>query len=88
MKQLFLFGDEVKQQKPTQKKQGRRHTLTPKKVFLVVEALKTQKSNSSIIKKYNLSERTFFRIKKGDYDRLLKKYLDEHIENFSLDFSS
>lgn len=88
MKQLFLFDESVKQQKPTQKKQGRPHTLTPKKVFCVVEALKMQKSNQSIIKKYNLSERTFYRIKKGDYDHLLKKYLDEHLENFSLDFSS
>jgi len=87
MKQLFLFDETDKQQKRPSKKQGRPHTLTPKKVFCVVEELKTQKSNQSIIKKYNLSERTFFRIKKGDYDDLLKKYLDEHIENFSLDFS-
>jgi len=87
MEQLFLFDETIKQPKPTQKKQGRPHTLTPKKVFFVVEALKTQKSNQSIIKKYNVSERTFFRIKKGDYDHLLKKYLDEHLENFSLDFS-
>lgn len=86
MKQLFLFDATVKQQKPTQKKRGRPHTLTPKIVFCVVEELKTAKSNSYIIKKYNLSERTFFRIKKGDYDHLLKKYLDEQLENFSLDF--
>ena len=65
MKQLFLFDATVKQQKPTQKKRGRPHTLTPKKIFCVVEPLKTQKSNQSII----------------------KKYLDEHLENFSLDFS-
>ena len=88
MKQLFLFDETAKQPKPPQKKQGRPHTLTTQKVFLVVEALKTQKSNQSIITKYNLSERTFFRIKKGDYDHLLKKYLDEQLENFSLDFNS
>jgi len=87
MQQLFLLGDEVKKQKSTQKKQGRPHTLTPKKVFCVVEATKMQKSNSDIIKEYNLSERTFYRIKKGDYDHLIKKYLDEHIENFILDFT-
>ena len=43
MKQLFLFDEPVEKQKPTQKKQGRPHTPTPKIVFCVVEALKTQK---------------------------------------------
>jgi hypothetical protein len=88
MKQLFLFDEPIKQQKAPQKKQGRPHTLTPKKVFDVLESIKGKKSNSSIIRKYNLSERTFFRIKKGEYDHLLKKYLDQHLENFSLDFYS
>ena len=69
------------------KKQGRPHTITPEIVFDVVESLKSKKSNQYIISKFKISERTFFRIKKGGYDHLLKKYLYNELDNFSLDFN-
>ena len=87
MKQLFFFDEPVKQQKTPVNKLGRPHTLAPKKVFRVLESIKKQISNKEIIKTFNLSERSFFRIKKGDYDHLLKQYLDEELQNFSLDFT-
>lgn len=87
MQQLFLFDDLPTQQKTTHSKQGRPHTITPKTVFDVLESIKSKKSNKSIIKKYNLSERTFFRIKKGDYTHLLKKHLDDELDNFNLEIS-
>ena len=87
MKQLFLFDDLTKQTKDILSKQGRPNTITPKIVFDVVESLKSQKSNKQIIASFKISERTFFRIKKGDYHHLLKKYLDNELENFSLDFN-
>ena len=88
MQQLFLFDGTDNQSKTTQSKQGRPNTITPKTVFDVLESIKIKKANKQIIQQFKISERTFFRIKKGDYDHLLKKYLDEHLENFSLDFYS
>ena len=64
MEQLFLFDDIYNQSKATQSKQGRPNTITPKIVFDALESIKSKKSNNSIIKKYNLSERNFYRIKK------------------------
>jgi hypothetical protein len=88
MKQLSFFEEIEKQAKPTRKKQGRPNAITPEIVFCVLEELKSKKTNKYIIEKYNLSERTFFRIKKGDYPHLLKKHLDTELENFSLSFGS
>lgn len=88
MKQLSFFEDIQKDKKTSSSKQGRPNTITPKTVFCVIEELKSKKSNKYIIEKYNLSERTFFRIKKGGYNHLLKKYLDSELENFSLSFDS
>tara|TARA_B110000908_G_C9851741_1_gene270210 strand:- start:204 stop:470 length:267 start_codon:yes stop_codon:yes gene_type:complete len=87
MQQLFLFNDFPTHKKTPQSKQGRPNTITPKIVFDVVESLKSKKSNQYIISKFKISERTFFRIKKGEYDHLLKKYLDNELDNFSLDFN-
>lgn len=68
-------------------KQGRPHTITPKTVFDVLESIKSKKANKQIIQQLKISERTFFRIKKGDYEHLLKKHLDNELDNFSLDFN-
>jgi hypothetical protein len=87
MEQLFLFGGTVKQQKTVQSKQGRPNSITPKLVFDVLESLKIKKSNKQIIQQFKISERTFYRIKKGDYVHLLKKYLNDELDNFSLDIS-
>jgi hypothetical protein len=87
MQQLFLFDDLPIQQKTTSSKQGRPHTITPKNVFNILESIKSKKSNKKIIEQFKISERTFFRIKKGEYDHLLKKCLDNELDNFSLDFN-
>ncbi|WP_191092477.1 hypothetical protein [Francisella sp. XLW-1] len=42
--------------------------------------------NKKIISKHNITERTFFRIKKGGYDYLFKKALAEKVNDFSLDY--
>lgn len=88
MQQLFLFDEIVKQSKTPQSKQGRPNTITPKIVFDVLESLKSKKTNKQIIQQLKISERTFFRIKKSEYDHLLKKNLNDNLENFSLDFFS
>ncbi|MGQ4004782.1 hypothetical protein QIW57_08495 [Francisellaceae bacterium CB52] len=87
MQQLFLFDDTVNQSKATQSKQSRPNTITPKTVFDVLESIKSKKANKQIIQQFKISERTFFRIKKGEYNHLLKKYLDNELDNFSLDFN-
>jgi len=87
MQQLFLFDDTVNQSKATQSKQGRPNTITPKTVFDVLESIKSKKDNKQIIQQFKISERTFFRIKKGEYNHLLKKYLDNELDNFILDFN-
>lgn len=87
MEQLSFFQALDNKTTSATKKTITRQAITPKIVFMVLESIKMKKANKHIIQKFNLSDRTFFRIKKGEYNHLLKKYLDEHLENFSLDCS-
>ena len=83
MQQLKLF--DTSNLKPSVKRKvGRPNKVTPKIVFDVTDALKYCKSNKYIISHYQLTERTFFRIKKGEYNHLLKQYLSESVNDFSL----
>jgi len=87
MKQLSIFNEPENTEPSQVQKKGRPHTLTPKTVFLVLEAIKKRLSNKKIINQFGISERTFYRIKKGDYDRLLKRYLNDNLNDFSLDYT-
>jgi hypothetical protein len=83
MQQLNIFN--THNLKPSVKRKiGRPNKITPEIVFNVFDALKRRKPNKSIISKYQLTERTFFRIKKGHYNHLLKQYLNESVNDFSL----
>ena len=88
MKQFDLFGGFSK---PTKSKiktgnQGRPKTITPEIVFETKKLLSSKKkiSNDEIMQKLSISKSTFYRIKKGYYDDLFKKYLKSNIQNFSL----
>ena len=88
MKQFDLFGGFSK---PTKSKiktgnQGRPKTITPEIVFETKKLLSSKKkiSNNEIMQKLSISKSTFYRIKKGYYDDLFKKYLESNIQNFSL----
>jgi len=83
MQQLNLF--DISNLKPSVKRKvGRPNKVTPKIVFDVIDALKRHKSNKYIISHYQLTERTFFRIKKGHYSHLLEQYINESVNDFSL----
>lgn len=84
MKQLDLFGDV--QEKP-KRKVGRPTIITADTVFKVKDDINKGFKNKQIISKHNITERTFFRIKKGGYDYLFRKALDDKIEEFTLDMS-
>ena len=73
MKQLNFFGH-IEIQKP-KKKVGRPTVLSSDIVFKVIDDINNGLKNQIIIKKYSITERTFFRIKKGGYDYLFKKAL-------------
>ena len=60
--QLDLFNDSKES-----KKAGRPPQIAKEIVFAVKDDLNRGLSNKSIIKKHDIKERTFFRIKKGDY---------------------
>lgn len=88
MKQFDLFGGFSK---PTKSKiktgnQGRPKTITPEIVFETKKLLssKNKISNDEIMQKLNLTKSTFYRIKKGYYDDLFKRFLELNIQNFSL----
>lgn len=88
MKQFDLFGGFSK---PTKSKiktrnQGRPKTITPEIVFETKKFLSSKKkiSNDEIMQKLNLTKSTFYRIKKGYYDDLFKRFLESNIQNFSL----
>lgn len=88
MKQFDLFGGFSK---PTKSKiktgnQGRPKTITPEIVFGTKKLLSSKKkiSNDEIMQKLNLTKSTFYRIKKGYYDDLFKRFLESNIQNFSL----
>lgn len=87
MKQLDIFADT--ESKPSPKRRvGRPTTITPKLVFDIIDDINKNMSNKKIIKKYGTNERTFFRIKKGSYNYLLKEAFETEIEEFSLEVSS
>ena len=88
MKQFDLFGGFSK---PTKSKiktrnQGRPKTITPEIVFETKKLLSSKKkiSNDEIMEILNLTKSTFYRIKKGYYDDLFKRFLESNIQNFSL----
>ena len=87
MKQFDLFGGFSKPAKSKVKvrNQGRPKTITPEIVFETKKLLSSKNiSNDEIMQKLNLSKSTFYRIKKGCYDDLFRKYLHSNIQNFSL----
>lgn len=88
MKQLDLFGEFSKLTKSRSKvrNQGRPKTVTPEIVFETKKFLssKNKISNDEIMQKLSISKSTFYRIKKGYYNDLFKKYLELNIQNFSL----
>lgn len=86
MNQLDLFRDKS-QSKPKKRRVGRPNKLTPKLVFNVIKDIKSGKRNKKIIEKYKLNERTFFRIKSGFYNNLLKEAVEESSQYFSLELS-
>jgi ACT domain-containing protein len=89
MKQFDLFGGFSK---PTKSKvkirnQGRPKSITPEIVFETKKLLSSKKkiSNDEIMQSLNISKSTFYRIRKGDYDELFKKYINSTIQNFTLE---
>lgn len=85
MKQLNFFGD-IEIEKP-KRKVGRPTIISPETVFAVKDDINKGLKNKNIIKKHSITERTFYRIKKGGYNYLFKKALDQEVEGFSLNFS-
>lgn len=83
MKQLDIFTNTEVEHTP-KKSVGRPSKVHPKLVFNVTDDINNNVKNKKIIQKYNISERTFFRIKKGDYNHLLKQALEAEVEDFSL----
>ena len=83
MKQLDLFGDAKEKPK---RKVGRPITISAEIVFKVKEDINKGLKNKKIISKNNITERTFYRIKKGNYDYLFEKALADKVDDFSLDF--
>jgi ACT domain-containing protein len=88
MKQFDLFGGFSKPTKSKNKirNQGRPKTITPEIVFETKKLLSSKKkvSNDEIMQKLRVSKSTFYRIKKGYYDDLFKRFLESNIQNFSL----
>ena len=75
--QLDLFNDSKES-----KKAGRPPQIAKEIVFAVKDDLNRGLSNKSIIKKHDIKERTFFRIKKGDYDNLFKEAIKSSVNDF------
>ncbi|AJI46328.1 hypothetical protein [Francisella philomiragia] len=88
MKQFDLFGGFSKPTKSKTKtgNQGRPKKITPGVVFETKKLLSSKKkiSNDEIMQKLNLTKSIFYRIKKGYYDDLFKRFLETNIQNFSL----
>ena len=80
--QLDLFNDSKES-----KKAGRPPQIAKEIVFAVKDDLKRGLSNKSIIKKHDIKERTFFRIKKGDYDNLFKEAIKSSVNDFELELT-
>jgi hypothetical protein len=77
--QLDLFDYVLKP-----KKAGRPSKIDKEKIFAVKDNLNKGLTNKSIMKKNNIKERTFFRIKKGDYDDLFKDAIKASADDFEL----
>ena len=77
--QLDLFNDSKES-----KKAGRPPQIAKEIVFAVKDDLNRGLSNKSIIKKHDIKERTFFRIKKGHYDNLFKEAIKSSVNDFEL----
>ena len=84
MQQLKFFDDSSEKQ--SQRKAGRPCSITAEVVFAVKDDIKKGLKNAKIICKYKISERSFYRIKKGEYDNLFEKALENEIDKFELDF--
>ena len=80
--QLDLFNDSKES-----KKAGRPPQIAKEIVFAVKDELKRGLSNKLIIKKHDIKERTFFRIKKGDYDNLFKEAIKSSVNDFELELT-
>jgi hypothetical protein len=80
--QLDLFNDSKES-----KKAGRPPQIAKEIVFAVKNDLNRGLSNKSIIKKHDIKERTFFRIKKGDYDNLFKEAIKSSVNDFELELT-
>ncbi|MGQ4002592.1 hypothetical protein QIW31_06075 [Francisellaceae bacterium CB299] len=80
--QLDLFNDSKES-----KKAGRPPQIAKEIVFAVKDDLNRGLSNKSIIKKHDIKERTFFRIKKGDYDNLFKEAIKSSVNDFELELT-
>ena len=65
MKQLDIFTNAEAEPSP-KKSVGRPSKINPKLVFDVIDDINKKLKNKKIIQKHDISERTFFRIKKGD----------------------
>lgn len=83
---LFVGFSKATKSKVKIKNQGRPKTITPEIVFETKKLLSSKKkiSNDGIMQKLNLTKSTFYRIKKGYYDDLFKRFLESNIQNFSL----
>lgn len=85
MQQLDIFTHTCDEPLPSAKKRvGRPNKITPKLVFDVIDDINKNIKNKKIIQKHGITERTFFRIKKGEYDHLLEQALETEVEEFSL----
>lgn len=84
MKQLNLFDKTESKNKP-KRKVGRPLKLSPDTVYQVIDDINKKLKNKFIIQKNNISESTFYRIKRGEYDHLFKEAVADKIEDFSLD---
>ena len=83
MDQLDLFDCVAK----VKKKVGRPFSISSDTVFKIKDDIKRGLKNKKIIQKYEINERTFFRIKKGNYDYLFKEALEKSVDDFELGLS-
>ncbi|MBK2026189.1 hypothetical protein AB9G23_09585 [Francisella philomiragia] len=86
MQQLNLF-ENIEYVKPISKSVGRPPKVSPDLVLKVVTDINKNKSNQQIINNHDVSQRTFYRIKKGEYNHLLQKALEKTVEEFSLELT-
>jgi len=84
MKQLDLFNFEVAKSKSV----GRPNVISTKQALsIITEIRKSKFTNVEIMKKHNLKPRTFYRLKKGNYNHLLDEAISEAVDEFSLELT-